>query len=240
VTGVGESALDTTRAILKACAARDAASLEPWLSPSVSWLHYGQPVTGGGAAADGKGATAGERAAEAIIADLERRDSRLELKDLARLRPGLVVAVLDGTEALPGGSVHGGSRLRAYELDAGTLVRSDVFAFRKDVLRHYGLSIGDAFGQLIVRSDDDARLFHLPGPAAHYAWRSYAARPGWEHDHCGICWQTFSADSLAGHATEGYASTGDPADEWLCPECLDEIRGHFGIELTGGPLDMSR
>lgn len=237
---VPEHEVDTTRAILKACAARDAASLEPWLSPSVSWLHYGQPVTADFAAADGKGAAAGERAAETIVADLERRDSRLELKDLARLRPGLVVALLEGTEALPGGSVHGGSRLRSYELDAGKLVRSDVFAFRKDVLGHYGLSTGDAHGRLIVGSDDDERLFHLPGPAAHYEWRSYVARPDWDHDHCGICWQTFAADSVAGHATEGYASAGDPADEWLCPECLDEIRGHFGIELTGGPLDISR
>ena len=57
-------------------------------------------------------------------------------------------------------------------------------------------------------------------------------------DICRI--EVFFADGELDRIGVGLPVTGDPADEWLCPECLDEIRGHFGIELTGGPLECAR
>jgi hypothetical protein len=90
---------------------------------------------------------------------------------------------------------------------------------------------------LVVRSCDDDRLYHLIGPAKQYRWQTFMPESANDHDHCGICWHTFAGPpTSSNHSSEGYAAAGDIMG-WLCPECLDEIRDHFGIAVIGGPLD---
>jgi hypothetical protein len=208
--------------VIEACESRDAAMLSDLLAPTARWLRYGELVAEGRDAADW------------IVADLRERESTLELVDIARLRQGLVVALFEGKERLPRGVVHSGSRFRSFEVDKGKLVRSDAFGYRKEVLARYGLTTQQVEGALIVRSDDDARLYHLDGPDERYEWRPYVGSEDGDHEHCGICWQKFTDKPGADAASEGYAST--LSRYWLCPECLDEIRDHYAITVIGGPL----
>jgi hypothetical protein len=153
VCGSSRDDLDVAEAVIAACARRDADLLARLFSASVRWFDYGTLVAGG------------EGAPGEIVSRLLEPDCQLELVDVAVLVDGLVVGLFEGTERLPSGGVHAGSRFRSYEIEDGLLATSESFAYRKDVLHHRGLTVGQAQGALIVRSDDDQRLYHLNGPA---------------------------------------------------------------------------
>jgi len=56
-------------------------------------------------------------------------------------------------------------------------------------------------------------------------YRAY--RPGWEHDHCAVCFATFAEPTVGGDRIlhEGFAITSKykhGADyEWVCAECFE-------------------
>ena len=73
---------------------------------------------------------------------------------------------------------------------------------------------------------------HLRGQSfVRKAYTEY--RPGWDHDHCALCWAKLAEPGMAGDSIihEGYAVTSDyekGADYvWVCPECFALARAEM-------------
>lgn len=85
---------------------------------------------------------------------------------------------------------------------------------------------------------DDWRLTmgsreHLVGLAlAHVRWE--ATRPGWDHDHCELCWHKIW-DGARGtdESVVGWASEDD--DRWICETCFSDFRGRFEWVVVDHP-----
>jgi hypothetical protein len=88
---------------------------------------------------------------------------------------------------------------------------------------------------------------------ARLRWARYQ-RPteDWDHDHCALCWATFTDRDDVSALREGYLFRSDPDlpvhteqerttvrdglrfveaptdDEWICATCFVDFEGHFG------------
>ena len=56
----------------------------------------------------------------------------------------------------------------------------------------------------------------------------YIIEGGWDHEHCAFCMGKITEGDEAYHAVreaEGYEGA---QDGWVCPECFNDFREHFG------------
>ena len=73
--------------------------------------------------------------------------------------------------------------------------------------------------------DDDWRLMgqenYLQGILLrHRAWSE--TRPGWDHDHCAFCTETFGDERIPEALHEGW--TNDTEYWWICDTCFADFR----------------
>ena len=50
----------------------------------------------------------------------------------------------------------------------------------------------------------------------------------WDHDHCEFCWAKFTED-IDGTEHEGFTTT--DRYYWICDECFELFKNHFGFQL---------
>jgi hypothetical protein len=78
--------------------------------------------------------------------------------------------------------------------------------------------------------DDDPRLInqasYLRNAVLHWSqWRVNPEQPGWDHDHCEICWKTFTDQDWPNALHEGY-TTAD-SYRWICADCFEDFKDRF-------------
>jgi hypothetical protein len=58
-------------------------------------------------------------------------------------------------------------------------------------------------------------------------WRAWTeTRPGWDHDHCEMCFAKFaSVDEDAETLRHGYTTSDEY--RWICEECFADFREHY-------------
>ena len=207
----------TVEQVLDALERRDAAAFQGLLAPSVSW-----EVSAG----EGGLAILSRPELGAFIERLRAFDDQRRVKELVATKGSIVVRT-EGTITPPGAITYGGTGFSIYDCADGLIVRRRVCAYRKDVLDALGLSRADRQGLLVVRDDNDERLYHfMIDRGSQMTWARYADLGTSDHDHCELCWQSLCAVAN-GDRQEGY-TTLDGA-HWLCPDCFDEVRHHFAL-----------
>jgi hypothetical protein len=123
----------------------------------------------------------------------------------------------------------GGVAFRLFSIEEGLITKTKPYVDRAAVLDALDLTRAERQGLLIVQDDNDERLYHFGiEKGAEMMWASYAVRGTWDHDHCEMCWATFSTSPK--EQREGYATL--DRDHWLCPDCFDEVKDHFQLKLT--------
>lgn len=86
-------------------------------------------------------------------------------------------------------------------------------------------------GALVIRDDEDDRLYHCNIERGSSARRvAYSELGSSDHDHCELCWAKFMTDAWPGVRVEGHAV--DAGRSWLCPDCYDEVKAHLALTET--------
>lgn len=63
------------------------------------------------------------------------------------------------------------------------------------------------------------------GAVFHYAARYTLPRPGWDHEHCELCFEKIGTGGIPG----GYATVDEY--RWLCPVCWQDFHEEFNWTL---------
>ena len=118
---------------------------------------------------------------------------------------------------------------RVFSLVGGLITKTKPYVNRTAVLDALGLTRPERQGLLTVKEDDDERLYHFGiDKGAKMTWATYVEHGTWDHDHCEMCWATFSTSTK--DQQEGYATL--DRYRWLCPDCFDEVKDHFRLRVT--------
>lgn len=209
---------ETVGALMSAVQRRDVEAFLGLLSPGVAWeiAHW-----------EGERRTVGQADLADFLSDLERHEDRTTVEELVPIKRSVVVrhTVMVGN---PPGASYGGTQFAVFECAGSRVSRRRTFAYRKQVLDALELTRADRQGLLVVRDDEDGRLYHFGiRTGSRMAWTRYSIPGG--HVHCELCWTAFAAHGY-NHpkvSHEGYATL--DGSRWLCRDCFDEVRDHFDL-----------
>jgi ketosteroid isomerase-like protein len=205
--------------LVTALANRDRRAFEALLADDVTWELSN--------AEGGPATLEGQQVAD-LVDILQSYDDQRVAREVCTVR-GSTVVRHEGRITPPGGVTYSGSGFSVYDCDAGRIASRRVFGYRKDVLDALGLPRGERQGVLVVRDDDDDRLYHFSiARGSAMRWARYADLGNSDHDHCELCWTKFPALTDDGR-DEGYATA--DGNHWLCPDCFDEVKDHFALTV---------
>jgi len=208
----------TVRRLVRAIEQRDQECVEALLAPSVAW------DTGAG---EGGPETLNRSQLAGFLERLEEHNDQRQVKEVTAIAGSIVVRT-EGTISPPGGIRYTGTSFVVYDCDERLVSRRRVFGYRKDVLDALAVPQDERQGLLVVRDDDDDRLYHFGiARGSAMTWARYADLGTSDHHHCEICWAKFSA-LHADYQQEGYATL--DGRRWLCRDCFDEVKDHFALE----------
>ncbi len=175
---------ETVRRVVDALELGDQAGFEQLVSPSVAWE-----------------ISAGEGGAETLTCDqldglvdrLRSYGDQRRMKEVVRIA-GSVVVRTEGTITPPGGATYSGTGFAVYDCDGGLVIRRRTFAYRKQVLDALEVPRAERQGLLVIRDDDDERLYHFGiGRGSKVTWAHYSEVGTSDHHHCELCWAKFTA-----------------------------------------------
>jgi hypothetical protein len=129
----------------------------------------------------------------------------------------------------PNPSPVGGTVFTLFAFRKGLIAIQHQYGARTDVLDALGLTREERQGLLVIRGDDDDRLYHCDIPKGATVLYK-AAPPDLAYDHCELCWRTFTPRIWPETLRWGYATVDDR--HWLCPDCFDELKDHYRLNLV--------